>query len=268
MIRGAVIGLAALAVAVPALAAEPESGEVSAASPAVQWKGKAAGYTFGTVGSLNGAFPGCDAPYCDEFTLGVKDKADLVVAAATDNGDAFTSLEIEEPDGTIHYNGGSGGTTKTAIKLKQAKPGTYLVRTMTNNPPARGDEYSASATLAVPRPPASPPPSSPAPPPVQAAPPAVAPPTITVRPGRLSARKARGRLKVGLSSDGRLTGLVATLKKGSKMVGSGRLATLDGPGRIVLKVKKLRKGSYTFRVAGKSGAGNVVATQVQLKIGR
>ena len=270
--RPLIIGF--LALAAPAIAADPESGDVSNAAPKVEWKGTAGGYGASIVADVNGSFPACQAPTCDEFTLNVKDQADLTVAITTDDGTGFTTIEVEDPDGTINYNGGAEEQATSVIKIKKAKPGAYIVRTMTNNPPAQGDAYSGVATLgsapaAVTPPPSSggptPPPSS-QPPSSQPAPSAA--PTITVKPGKLSARKAKKKLTIGLSSDGRVSGLVATLKKGSKKVGSGKLATLNGPGKIALKVKKLKKGSYTFRVAGKSDAGNVVATQVKLKIGR
>lgn len=260
------------AAAVPAIAADPESGDVSAASPKVEWKGTAGGYGVSLVADVNGSFPACEPPTCDQFTLNVKDQADLTVAITTDDGSGFTTIEVEDPDGTITYNGGAAEEPTSVIKIKKAKPGAYLVRTMTNNPPAQGDAYSGTASLAVPAPPAAAGPASggttPAPTAPASQPAPAAAPTITVKPGRLSARRAKRKLTIGLSSDGRVSGLVATLKKGSKKVGRGKLATLDGPGKIALKVKRLRKGRYTFRIAGKSDAGNVVATQVKLKIGR
>lgn len=257
------------AAAVPAIAATPESGEVSAASPKVEWKGNAGGYLF-TVGTdANEGYPDCPPSLCDEFALTVKDQADLTVSVTTDDGTGFTTMEVEDPDGNVSYNGGADGQDTTVVKLKKAKPGAYVVRASTNNPPGAGDAYSAFASLAVAAPPAAPAPSEPAAPaPSQPGAQPSSAPTITVKAGRLSARKAKKKLTIGLSSDGRVSGLVATLKKGSRKVGSGKLAELNGAGRIALKVKRLKKGSYTFDVRGKSDAGNVVGTRVKLKIGR
>ena len=261
------------AAAVPALAADPESGDVSNATPKVEWKGTAGGYGASIVADVNGSFPACGAPVCDEFTLNLKDAGDLTVAITTDDGSGFTTIEVEDPDGNITYNGGAETEATSVIRLKKAKAGTYLVRTMTNNPPAQGDAYTGTASLGGAPAAVTPPPSTgggttppPASEPQQPQP--AAAPTITVKPGKLSARKAKKKLTISLSSDGRVNGLVATLKKGSKTVGRGKLATLNGPGKIALKVKKLKKGAYTFRVAGRSDAGNVVAAQVKLKIGR
>jgi hypothetical protein len=263
-----------LALAAPAFAATPESGEVSSATPKVEWKGTAGGYGYSVVADRNEAFPPCEAPACDQFALTVKDQADLVVSVTTDDGTGFTTMEVEDPDGKIHYNGGAEGEPTSLIKIKKAKPGAYVVRAATNNPPGMGDAYSAAASLAVsPAATAPPAPTQPSQPsqPGQPSQPAATPteaPIISVKPGKLSARKAKRKLAVGLSSSGRVSGLTATLLKGAKIVGKGKLATLNGSGKITLKVKRLKKGKYTFRVSGKSDAGNVVATQVNLKIGR
>ena len=266
--------IGSLALAAPALAADPESGDVSNATPKVEWKGTAGGYLVSITPEQNQQFLFCQPPTCDEFALNVKDTGDLTVSVTTDDGTGFTTIEVEDPDGTIHYNGGAENEPTSQIKVKKAKPGAYVVRTMTNNPVGVGDAYSAFATLgsapAAVTPPAGgttpPPPPSSEPQPGQPKP--AADPTIDVKPGKLSARKAKKKLAIGLSSDGKVNGLVATLKKGKKKVGSGKLATLNGPGKIVLKVKKLKKGAYTFVVTGRTDAGNVVATQVKLKIGR
>lgn len=264
----ACLAAAALAAAaVPALAAEPSSGELSTATPRVEWKGTAGGYGVSIVADVNGSFPACQAPVCDAFDLTVKDSADLTVAITTDDGSGFTTIEVEAPDGTIHYNGGAEDQPTSVIKIKKAAPGAYVVRTMTNNPVASGDAYSGLATLAVAPAPVVVPTAAPTPGTAPAPTPAAAP-TITVKRGKYSARRSRRGLTVALSSTGRVTGLVATLAKGRKTVGRGKLAALDGNGKVRLKVKKLKKGTYTLQVRGRSADGATVATRARLKVGR
>lgn len=85
---------------------------------------------------------------------------------------------------------------------------------------------------------------------------------------RLSAKKASKSRKatIFLSSTGLVTDLVATLESGSgKVVGRGRLAKLDGAGKLRLKLrKKLKKGDYTLGLEGTGSDG--LKRTIELKV--
>jgi hypothetical protein len=155
------------------------------------------------------------------------------------------------------------------MKFKKAPAGTYLVRAQTNNTVADDYAYQGLATLAVAgaapaTPPASTPPAS--------TPPASAPApgaTLTIRTRSASAKRAKGKLKVGVSSDQAVTQVVATLSKGKKKVGTGKLATLSGNGTVTVKVpRKLKPGSYSIAVTAKDQRGATVGAAAKLKIKR
>jgi hypothetical protein len=255
------------------LAAEPGEGTVSAAAPKAEWTGEAAGYGTSIVADVNGSFFGpCQAPNCDEFTLDVKDVADLTVALTTNDGSGFMTAEVEKPDGSIVYNGGAAEADTTTFKIKKAATGTYLVRSQTNNTVADDYGYHGVASLAVASAapvtaPVSAPPATTAPAPASA--PTVAPATLSIRTRSASARRAKGTLKVAVASDQPVSGVVATLRKGTKKVGSTRLASLSGKGTLKLRVsRKLKPGSYSLSVTAKDQRGAIVGASAPFKLKR
>jgi len=94
-----------------------------------------------------------------------------------------------------------------------------------------------------------------------------APPTSRTKPGTLpitlasstakAAKAKKGRtLSLKLKSAERVTGIKATLKKGSTSYGTGKLASLNGKGTLKLKLKKaLKKGTYKLQLTGSTAAG-------------
>jgi hypothetical protein len=253
--------------AVPVLAAEPGEGTVSAASPKAEWTGEAAGYGTSIVADVNGSFFGpCQAPNCDQYTLQVADAADLTVALRTNDGSGFMTAEVEKPDGTIVYDGGADGVDTTSFKIKKAAPGTYLVRAQTNNTVADDYGYHGTATLAVAA-------AAPAPvtPPAVTAPTAAAPApaTVSIATRSASARRAKGKLKVAIASDQRVTGVVATLAKGTRKVATARLASLSGKRTLKLKLsRRVKPGRYTLSVTAKDQRGAIVGASAPFKLKR
>jgi hypothetical protein len=95
-------------------------------------------------------------------------------------------------------------------------------------------------------------------------------PTISVKATAVSAKKASKKKSVTftLSSSEALTSVTAKLKKGSTVVASGKLASLSdsAPIKLKLKQKKLKKGTYTLSVTGKSSSGAAVKATLKVKI--
>ena len=255
--------------AVPVLAAEPGEGTISASSPSVSWTAEGAGYGTSIVADVNGSFLGpCEAPNCDEFTLEVKDVADLNVALTTNDGSGFMTAEVEKPDGSIVYNGGADGADTTSFKIKKAEAGTYLVRGQTNNTVADDYAYRGTASLAVASAPVMTPvtPATSTPTTTTTAP---APATLTIGTRSASARRAKGTLKIAVASDQAVSGVVATLRKGTRKLGTGRLATLNGKGTLKVKVsRKLKPGRYSLAITGKDARGTVVGASAPFKLKR
>ena len=139
--------LAALVLAAPAGAATPASGTVSLASPTAEWSGKANGYLFTIANDYVGT---CQQPYCDRFALTVAEAGQLTVNATAATGTGFTRIEIRRPDGTWISDGGAAGQRGTAITIKNAAAGDYLVWVLTNRPVHADGSYTAAATLSQP----------------------------------------------------------------------------------------------------------------------
>lgn len=101
------------------------------------------------------------------------------------------------------------------------------------------------------------------PPAGQVAPPAAQPPSGQTQadslqvsaPAKLKAPKGK-TLAVKLTSPGKVTNLSAAFGKGSKKLGSGKLATLDRKGTLKVKLaRKAKKGSYTLYLVGQNPDG-------------
>ena len=85
-----------------------------------------------------------------------------------------------------------------------------------------------------------------------------------VQPSLGSAKKAAKKKKLTFkaAANADITNLVVQLKKGSKVVGSGKAATFkQGSGTFTLKVKKLKKGAYTLVSSGTVGGKTLKTTQ-------
>ena len=83
-----------------------------------------------------------------------------------------------------------------------------------------------------------------------------APLPVKVSSTKFKAAKVRKSMALKLSSTETITNLGAQLKKGSKVVGKGKLAKLAGKGTLKLKIsKKLKKGKYVLDLAGTDSSG-------------
>ena len=121
-----------------------------------------------------------------------------------------------------------------------------------DNAPVKGSHTIGSACPATA--PAAPEPSTdaPKPGPVQSGDAAL---PVKVTSTKFKAKKVKKAMKVKLTSTEPVTQLAAQIKKGKKVFGKGSLAKLDGKGTIRLKVKGLKKGSYTLDLVGTDGSG-------------
>ena len=103
-----------------------------------------------------------------------------------------------------------------------------------------------------------------------------APPEIRLTaPAKLSAKKLKRARKVtvALSSTGAVQKVSGFLTKGKARVATGSLVSLNGNGRIVLKLsgkaaKSLKAGAYGLSVSGTDEQGRTVGTAIRLKVGR
>jgi hypothetical protein len=262
---------AALTVSV-AHAADPGSGKVSAASPTVAWKGQV--LDSGVTSNAWGQDPtfDCNAPACDRFTLEVADSANLLIRLKgfqenTAGGDPGCSIRVVSPDGQSKLNSGNcGPKTEMKVTIKNAAKGTYQIDVADSHVVGQPENYEASATLMV-----APAPTAPGtvatPAPAPSSPPPAA--TLTAKVPAQSAKKLKKAKKftVTLTTSAPLTGVNALLIKGKKQVAGGKLARLEGTGKLVVKLKKaLKKGTYDLAVGGRDAQGRNVLASAKVKV--
>lgn len=270
-----------LAASIPAIAATPEEGTISSAAPRVEWKGETVGGALTTLSAIpNGGTIACEAPSCDSFALKLAEAGDLTVTASSDNDRKFVLLEIEQPDGTVIYNGGAETDSSSTTKIKKAPAGDYTVRVANNAYDAQ--PYTAFAQLGTGAPPASggtpnstsPPAPAPTPEPTGGeggSKPAPASPAavLTLNTKKLSARKVKKAPKLSVSTSSPVTEFTAQLKKGKKTLGTAKLAKLEKSATVKVKLKKgLKKGSYTVVLRGKDSQGRIVGSTTKLKVAK
>lgn len=275
------IAVTIVAAAPAALAATPENGTVSSASPRAEWTGESGGYGITAANILVNAAGErmiCEAPACDTYTLDVAEAGHTLTISVTSEQSSITQVEVEKPDGTwvMEYGTEAEGEEPnftTMMKFSKAPKGTWIVRTQSNNA-GPDDPYKAFAQLAVPGAVAPPPTGSSAPPPSAPAPssPGPAPaPNFSVKGAKGSAKKLNRKrsLVVSVSSDQTVTDVRAVLKRGSSVVGKGSLAQLNGTGKLKLKLsKKLKRGTYNLGVTARSSSGTVVGASAKVSVKR
>lgn len=258
-----------------AVAADPESGTVSNASPKVQWTGEVTGSFFNrypVVATEDDGVP-CEAPSCDTFALTVADKGNLTltadIAQPEDNPGSVT-LRVRQPDGSTVISSGDNVSEGKPHKftIKNAATGDYAVEYY-NNFVDGPIGYTATASLPATAP--APAPGEPAPAPTPsgpASPPAPTSFSLTVKPAKTSARRAnRSRKAFATVTSDREISVQAALKKGSRTVGKGAIAKLNGKGKLALKLsRKLKAGKYKLTVAGRDAAGTTVVRTVAVKV--
>jgi hypothetical protein len=248
-----------------AVAATPESGEVSKAAPKVTWAGQTTGSYFTrvpTAVTADDSVP-CQAPSCDTFALKVADSATLTVAAdivqPSDNPGAVT-IRIRKPDGSVVVGSSDADAVSEGkpfkMTIKNAPTGDYTVEYWNNFYDGPID-YTASAERAVPPPAVAPPTvAAPAPAPVEAIALAVSVPKVSAR-SLAKSRKLAAKVTVSRA----VTAVTATLKKGAKKVGAGRLGATSGTAKLTVKTaKKLKPGTYSLVVNATDGTTSTAKT--------
>jgi hypothetical protein len=138
---------------------------------------------------------------------------------------------------------------------------------------AAGKSYILGPCGATPAPGAPGGPPAPAPSTTTTAPPTAQPAAFDVKVTvpKLSAKKLAKAKKFTIKLKGNATGLTAVVRKGAdragKALGSGKLATLKGSGKLTLKLKgKLKKGSYVLSVTGKNAQGQTAEGAVKITV--
>lgn len=281
MTRRVIAGaLGALVVsAAVAVAATPESGTVSKASPTLKWTGEVTGSYFNRVpiliGDLAGA-PGDTVPCaqegttCDVFTLNVADSDDLVIGADAPDAEDSVTLRITKPDGEVVVSTGEvGGPGKPhKVKFPAAPVGEYTIEYFTFYTGTAA--YTGIAELATPAPAPTEPGAAPPPPPTAPNPPPAVAFTIDAKVGKVSAKKANKtrKLSATVKPSRPVEKVVAQLRKGKTVVGSVTTGKFTG-GKITLKLKKkLKKGAYTFVVEATDAAGTRVGKSIKVKVAK
>jgi hypothetical protein len=98
-------------------------------------------------------------------------------------------------------------------------------------------------------------------PPVSTTPPGTLPITLASSKAKAAKAKKGKSLSLKLKSTEQVTGITATLKKGSTTYGTGKLASLNGSGTLKVKLKKaMKKGTYKLQLKGSTAAGAGKAT--------
>jgi len=90
---------------------------------------------------------------------------------------------------------------------------------------------------------------------------------LLTKSAKAAKRKSKSKtLSLKLSSSEAITNLAAKLVKGSKVVGTGKLAKLSGTRTLKVKLKsKLKKGSYTLDLVGDRASGERATVAFKLK---
>jgi hypothetical protein len=118
--------IAATTVLVPvASAAEPAHGEVSAADTTVAWTGEAYGQPL-KLGEELQTHELCIAPFCDSFTLSVKDPGRLRVDMVAPGSAGYVDVLVTRPDGSTEFITGSETEVAHRIDIDDAATGDYL----------------------------------------------------------------------------------------------------------------------------------------------
>jgi methionine-rich copper-binding protein CopC len=90
---------------------------------------------------------------------------------------------------------------------------------------------------------------------------------VTLTTKSASRKKAKKSVALKLTASEPVTGLAATLVKGTKTYAKGKLAQLEGAGTLKLKIKrKLAKGAYTLDLEGTDAAGQLRRATFRFKV--
>ena len=97
---------------------------------------------------------------------------------------------------------------------------------------------------------------------------ATLPVTLVTKSAKAAKKKSKKSksLMLKLKSTEAITNIGAELLKGKKVVGTGKLASLNGTGTLKLKLKsKLKKGSYVLNLVGNKASGERATAAFKLK---
>ena len=203
---------------------------------------------------------------------------------AAGTGDAYTPAGetkgkvVEGPDGVISIEvpkaaKGATGQTLTlpaasSFQLVQNGLGGGVLLFGDETDPEAGTPYAVGAcelgtAPAAPAPAPGGPAPAPQPPPAQQPAPAL---PLTLVTQSVKAKKGVLALKVRASGD--LTQIGARVRKGTRALGTGRLAKLasGATGTIKVKARKARKGTYTLDVTGRLADGRLASASFRLKV--
>lgn len=277
-----------LAGATAAVAATPENGTVSKASPKVTWTGQVSNSYFNRVALLLADAAGqsdtvpCGPQTCDTFKLTVADQDDLTITAdapestsSTGGAGSQVTLRITKPDGSkeLHTTDTPGASPEKPfiVKFKKAPAGEWAIEYY-NYFYGGAIDYNASATLGA---------ASTAPAPASPKPGEAPPPTpgsnpqpqdglsVDVKASGGSAKKLNKSRKLGatITVSRAVKNATAILKSGKKVVGKGKLGAFSGSKKVTLKLsKKLKAGKYSLVVSASDGAGSSATKTVALKL--
>lgn len=126
-------------------------------------------------------------------------------------------------------------------------------------PPPSGDGGGSTPPPASSPPPSSPPSSQPSP---------TAALTVTASPSKLKLKTVNKKRKAAfkLASKEDLSNVAIALRKGSKVVGSAKLARLGRSAKVTLKLKgKLKKGAYSLVVTGRRADGSTGSVVIKIR---
>ena len=197
----------------------------------------------------------------DETTGFSGDSSIAVSGAYTEGPDGFFSIvlpkekvKIGDTLATPHADARGGlGTDTTGGVVSQADA-------------ASGKSVKLTDCAAAPAPTTPAPGGDPAQPPAQQP---VVQFSLAGKPGKAKAAAKKKKLALKIKSSGPVTGVVAKLVKGKKLVGTGKLAKLDGTAKLTVKLKskKFKKGSYKLNVSGKDSSGRTAGATLPVKVG-
>jgi len=192
-------------------------------------------------------------------------------------GDGETTGEIfEGPGGAIAVDLPASHGGKPGMKLNGTAFSFYTTGVLLASTDFLPDDpgvwrYNGAGCEAAPEPaepaPAPPPAPTPAPGSPQSQP--LGELSVKATPAKLRASRTKKgkRIKFRLSAGEDLTDVRAALKKGSRTVGSGRLASLPGTGTIKVKLaRRLKKGGYTLAINARRADGSSGAAFPKIRV--
>lgn len=214
-------------------------------------------------------------------TLGFSQDGDVPVSGTfTEGPDGFISIvlpkdkvKVGDTMNTLHADTRAGiGTSTTGGLVSQADDAAGKTVKLTN--------CAAAPAPATPGPGATPAPGTPPAPGGSGGSgggstggnPASAPVvqfSLVGKAGKAAKAAKKKKLALRIKSSGPVTRLTAKLIKGKKVVGSGKLAKLNGTAKLTIKLKskRLKKGRYKLNVSGKDSSGRTAGATLPVKLG-